>query len=183
MISNEQIKKIIEDCAKENHKISVRDIAYVLLCMHFDDSMVAYKALFGNDSDYVQEYHNTYDQTLDMNYLRTYMEFQLQGQGNKKLNISDDISFEENKAYMLKLKKDTEEAMAKKEIPKKDGLKILTDISTKLNDKFNVSESAQDQVVYVFEKYNDICPNCGKEISRRPISKEEAKNMYNLEEK
>lgn len=182
MISNEQIKRTIEDCAKANHTVSVRDISYVLLCMHFDDSLVAYKCIFGNDYDYNQEYHATYDQTATMAYLKTYVEFTLLNDKKKKKK-SEDISFEENKEYMLNLKRQTEDAMAAGEIDKKDGLKILTDISVKLNDKFNVSDSSQEQLVVVNTKYDAVCPSCGREISRRPITKDEAMEMYNLVEK
>lgn len=182
MISNEQIKRTIEDCAKANHTVSVRDISYVLLCMHFDDSLVAYKCIFGNDYDYNQEYHATYDQTATMAYLKTYVEFTLLNDKKKK-KVSEDISFEENKAYMLNLKRQTEDAMANGEIDKKDGLKILADLSVKLNDKFNVSDSSQEQYVHVFAKYDHVCSRCGAEVSRRPITKDEAMEMYNLVEK
>lgn len=182
MISNEQIKRAIEDCARANHTISVRDISYVLLSMQFDDSFVAYKCVFGNDYDYNQDYHATYDQTSTMTYLKSYVEYTLlNNKANKKK--TEDISFEENKAYMLSLKKQTEEAMTAGEIDKKDGLKILADLSVKLNDKFNVSDSSQEQYVHVFAKYDAVCSRCGAEISRRPISKEEAIEMYNLVEK
>ena len=179
MISNEQIKRTIEDCAKANHTVSVRDISYVLLCMHFDDSLVAYKCIFGNDYDYNQEYHTTYDQTATMAYLKTYVEFTLLNDKKKKKK-SEDISFEENKEYMLNLKRQTEEAMSAGEIDKKDGLKILTDISVKLNDKFNVSDSSQEQCVQVVTKFNSIC-ECGKEIYIP--TKEALMEKYNLIEK
>lgn len=183
MISNEQIKQAINECAKANHVVSVRDISYVLLCMHYDDALVAYKCIFGNDYDFNPEYQATYDQTASIVYLKTYVEFTLLNDNKKKKKESQDISFEENKAYMLKLKKDTEEAMRFGEIDKKDGLKILTDISTKLNDKFNVSDSTQEQIVVVQQKYDSVCSCCGKEVARRPISKDEAMEMYNLVEK
>lgn len=182
MISNEQIKKTIEDCARANHTVSVRDVSYVLLCMQFDDSLVAYKCIFGNDYDYNQDYHATYDQTATMSYLRTYVEFTLLNDKKKK-KVSEDISFEENKAYMLNLKRQTEEAMASGEIDKKDGLKILSDISVKLNDRFSVKDETQDQIVIVNSKYDAVCSRCGAEVSRRPITKDEAMEMYNLVEK
>ena len=85
---------------------------------------------------------------------------------------------------MLKLKADTEKAMEEGEIEMKDGLKILTDISTKLNDKFGAKEEMKDQIVQVLQKYDgEVCPYCHREISRNPISKEEAIKMYNLVEK
>lgn len=181
MLSNEQIKSIINECAKANHQVNVRDVSYCLLSMQLEDSFVAYKSLFGNDYDYSPEYHNTYDQTSAIVHLRTLIEFKLTSK--KKVKTTEDISFEENKAYMLKLKKETELAMEAGDIDKKDGLKILTDISTKLNDKFSVKDDTTEQLVVVNYKYDAICPNCGKEVSRKPITKEEAIKMYNLEEK
>jgi hypothetical protein len=99
------------------------------------------------------------------------------------LLYDEDITFEENKAYMLKLKRDTEMAMEAGEIEKKDGLKILSDISTKLNDKFSVTAEVKDQYVCVEQKYSSICSYCGRECAPPPMSKEEAMKMYNLIEK
>lgn len=179
MISNEQIKNTIEDCAKHKHIVTVRDIAYALLCLQLEDSLIAYKCIFGNDYDYNQEYHNTYDQTAMMSYLKTYVEVSLiNGRGKRK--NTEDISFEENKAYILKLKKDTEDAIEKKEIDKKDGLKILAQLSTTLNDKFNVKDNSVSQYIVVNQKYSDVCEFCGHECSPRPMSKEEAMEKYGL---
>ena len=177
MINNEQIKKIIADCYSAGYTVNVRDISYILLCTQFEDALVAYKSIFGNDSDYCQEYHDTYAQTAAISYLRTYIEMKADARPKKK---TEDITFEENKEYMLKLKADTEAAMLSGEIDKKDGLKILTDISVKLNDKFKVASEEKDQIVQVFSKYNSICSYCGHECSAAPLSKQEAMEMYDL---
>lgn len=182
MITNEQIVEIIKDCSKKGHIVTTRDIAYALLCIHFEDSLVAYKCVFGYDKNYCEEYHNTYDNSEMMTYLKTYVDINLINK-KKKRTKDDDISFEENKAYMLKLKKDTEDAMERHEIDIKDGLKILADLSVKLNDKFNVTSEEKNQIVIVNQKYDDLCPRCFTEIARRPISKEEAMEMYDLIEK
>lgn len=182
MISNEQIKRTIEDCAKAKHTISVRDISYVLLAMQFEDSLVAYKCLFGNDYDYNQEYHNTYDNTATMNYLKTYVEYTLLG-GNKKKRKGEDISFEENKAEIINLIKETKDKEERGEIDAKQSLDLQTKLRVTLNDKFKVQSDEVDQVIHVFAKYDSICSKCGTEVSRRPISKEEAMEMYNLVEK
>ena len=96
------------------------------------------------------------------------------------VTYDEDITFEENKAYMLKLKKDTEDAIEKGEVDKKDGLKILADISTRLNDKFSVNQQQKDQMVFVSCKYNSIC-ECGKEIYIP--TKEQLMEEYGLVEK
>ena len=66
------------------------------------------------------------------------------------------------------------------EIDKKDGLKILTDISVKLNDKFSVNDTNNQRVVIVNKKFNAIC-DCGREIY--VPTKEDLMEKYNLIEK
>lgn len=182
MISNEQIKNCLNDCKKAGHTIGLRDISYVLLCRQFDDKAVAYKALFGADIDFNVEYCDTYDQTSAIEYLRMYAEQNFVDLTKKKRKQDyEDISFDENKAYMLKLKKDTEDAMSNGEIDKKDGLKILADLSVKLNDKFNVSDTTQEQLVVVNCKFNALCENCGSELYIP--TKKDLMEKYNLVEK
>lgn len=183
MISNEQIKQCIAECNKAGHTIGLRDISYVLLSKQFEDKSLAYKSVFGSDNSFNAEYGYTYDQTASIEYLKLYIEqnFIDLSKKRKKKKDYEDISFDENKAYMLKLKKDTEDAMAKGEMDKKDALKILTDISCKLNDKFQVNDMSKDQLIYVNCKYNSICERCGTELYIP--TKQDLMNKYNLIEK
>ena len=181
-ISIEDIKKIIEDASKKGFKIGVRDIAFVVLLDAFENEDIAYNCLFGSESGFMQEYASVYARTGAVEYIKDYIDILSANNGSrsKKQDI-DDITFDENKAYMIKLKKDTEEAMANGEIEKKDALKILADISVKLNDKFNVKDANEDrQVVIVQNKFNAIC-ECGREIY--VPTKEEMMKKYNLVEK
>ena len=174
MISNNKIKEILEQMSEKGFAIGVRDISYILLCRSYEDDIVAYKSLFGDSSETEITYYKQSTPIVELGKLMA---------DSLGWNSKEDITFEENKAYMLKLKADTERAMADGEIDKKDGLKILTDISTKLNDKFGAKEEMKDQIVQIAQKFDDICPYCSHEVARRPISKEEAIKMYNLVEK
>ena len=181
-ISIEDIKKIIEDASKKGFKIGVRDIAFVVLLDAFENEDIAYKCLFGSESGFMQEYASVYARTGAVEYIKDYIDILSTNNGSRsKKQDVDDITFDENKSYMIKLKKDTEEAMANGEIEKKDALKILADISVKLNDKFNVKDASEDrQVVIVQNKFNAIC-ECGREIY--VPTKEEMMKKYNLVEK
>ena len=181
-ISIEDIKKIIEDASKKGFKIGVRDIAFVVLLDAFENEDIAYKCLFGSESGFMQEYASVYARTGAVEYIKDYIDILSTNNGSRsKKQDVDDITFDENKSYMIKLKKDTEEAMANGEIEKKDALKILADISVKLNDKFNVKDANEDrQVVIVQNKVNAIC-ECGREIY--VPTKEEMMKKYNLVEK
>ena len=183
MISNEQIKQFIAECNRAGHTIGLRDISYVLLSRQFDDKALAYKSIYGSDVNFNAEYGYTYDQTASIEYLKMYAEqnFSDLSKKRKKKKDYEDISFDENKAYMLKLKKDTEEAIADGEIEKKDGLKILADLSVKLNDKFQVNDMSKDQLIYVNCKYNSICERCGTELYIP--TKKDLMEKYNLIEK
>ena len=169
MLSNERINDIIEKCKQSGYTVRVRDVAYAILCHTIEDKAVIYKCLFGEYGS-VEEYDS--------------------GRATSKVKelvakslgkTHEDISFEENKAYMLKLKKDTELAMENHEIDKKDGLKILADLSTKLNDKFNVQADNVEQMVFVSCKFNSVCESCGRELYIP--TKEELMKKYNLIER
>lgn len=168
MLSNEKIAEIIDKCKSKGLIVRVRDIAYVVLCSVFDDNEVAYKTLFG-EYDSVDKYDNK-DEIIELKKIIK----------SVTAKTHEDITFEENKAYMLKLKKDTENAMAIGEIDKKDGLKILADLSVKLNDKFSVNEEVKDQMVVVNTKYNAVCPYCQHETYIP--TKDDLIKEYNLKE-
>lgn len=171
MISNNKIKEVIEQMSEKGFAISVRDISYILLCRNYEDDIVAYKSLFGDGSDTEISYYKQSKPIVELGKLMS---------DALGWNSKEDITFEENKAYMLKLKADTERAMESGDIEKKDGLKILTDISTKLNDKFGAKEEMKDQMVVVECKFNSVC-SCGREIYIP--TKEDLMKKYNLVEK
>ena len=177
MITNDKIKSIIDECKESRFGVTTRDIAYILLCKYIDDK-VAYKCVFGADRQFDANRHNDYKNSSAMSMLKQLVDAAV-GQ-ELAFDRNGDITFEENKAYMLKLKKDTEDAIENNEIDKKDGLKILADLSVKLNDKFQVREERIEQVVHVFTKFNAVC-QCGREIYIP--TKQDLMKKYNLIEK
>lgn len=157
--------------SEKGFAISVRDISYILLCRNYEDDIVAYKSLFGDGSDTEISYYKQSKPIVELSKLMS---------DTLGWNSKEDITFEENKAYMLKLKADTEKAMEEGKLETKDGLKILSDISTRLNDKFNVQDKAVQQTVIVQCKYNSCC-ECGREIY--VPTKEQLMEEYGLIEK
>ena len=108
----------------------------------------------------------------------------VEASGSKTRKKKDgDISFDENKAEMIKLIREAQEALDRGEIEAKDALKIQADLRVKINDRFGVKEDTQEQMVVLNPKYDAICPYCSHEVARKPISKEEAMEKYNLIEK
>lgn len=179
-LTKEKVGEILTKASDEGLSLKVRDISYVLLTRYFADKSYAYRVCFGADADYSDEAINAYEESDGYAFLREELAT-VRDMGN--VTYDEDITFEENKAYMLKLKKDTEDAIAKGEVDKKDGLKILADLSVKLNDRFSVQSEVKDQIVIVEQKYNDVCEYCQHEVARRTMTKEEAMKEYNLVEK
>lgn len=177
MLTNSEIKEIIDEAARQKHRITTRDVAYAILCMEIEDTSVSYRCIFGDDG-----MDDVYDKSDDVSYVKQAVDYAIYSKKGKGKKTAD-ISFEENKEYMLKLKADTEQAMANGDIDKKDGLKILADLSVKLNDRFGVKDTSSSQIVNVLTKFNDICPYCSHEISRRTLTKEEAMRIYKLTDK
>jgi hypothetical protein len=96
---------------------------------------------------------------------------------NSRPKSQEEITFEQNKAEIISLIKQTQDALANKEIEVKDALKIEADLRVKLNDKFSVSDTNQEQLVIVNCKYNAVC-ECGREIYIP--TKEDLIKEYNL---
>lgn len=183
MINNDFLNKLTTNGRMAGHEVKVRDICFVLLCRYIEDKATVYRCLFDPNGTVSEVSIDNYKNSRKIAYLEDELRVQIPDEKKKKKKAGDEISFDENLAYMLKLKKDTEEALNNKEIDKKDGLKILSDITVKLNDKFNISEEVKDQIVVVSQKYDAICPYCQHEVARRPIDKEEAMKLYNLTDK
>ena len=176
-LTKEKVGEILTKASNEGLSLKVRDMSYVLLTRYFADKSYAYRVCFGADADYSDEAINAYEEGDGYAFLKEALAT-VRDRGG--VIYDEDITFEENKAYMLKLKKDTEDAIEKGEVDKKDGLKILADISTRLNDKFSVNQQQKDQMVFVSCKYNSIC-ECGKEIYIP--TKEQLMEEYGLIEK
>ena len=161
MISNNEIKGVIEACKEAGFSdIGLRDVAYAWLAVFaFADAMLAYKAIYGRDEDFDMERGRKYGETAPIIYLKTMLEasFSKKTAKSQSTEIDADMTFEMNKQGIIKLIKETEDAMEHNQIEKKDGLKILADLRVKLNDKFNVQEQVVDQIVVVEKKFNHIC--------------------------
>lgn len=177
----EKVGEILTQASEKGYNLKVRDIAYVLLCRYFDMKNYAYRVCFSTEVDHSDSAITNYENSDGYKFLKAILNEVREG--GFVTRYAEDITFEENKAYMLKLKRDTEDAMDRGEIEPKDGLKILADLSVKLNDKFSVQAEVKDQMVVVNAKYDDVCSYCQHEVARRPMTKEEAMKEYNLIEK
>lgn len=179
-ITAENIKKIIADGKTMSMPVKMTDIGYVLLLERIEDKYVAYSILngVGNSNEDI----DSYDGSEKIKSLKRYIKGNFSDKKNESNEIkkgADDnklskvngkytlMTFEENKEALINLLSKIQELAESGEIPKKDAVKLETDIRTKLNDKFQVSEQVDEKRVVVNSKYNDICPYCEHEIRRK----------------
>lgn len=186
MINNDVLNLILGEAKREGVDAKVRDVCFAILSQHIEDKVIIFRCLFDSESKMPESQAEYYIKSKKVKTLDKILKSHIKCASDKpipKKGKENSISFDENLAYMLNIKKETEDAMKKGEMDKKDALKILADITVKLNDKFNVNEEVKEQMVVVSPKYDHICPVCSTEVSRRPISKEEAIELYGLVEK
>lgn len=184
------IDRVIEAAKKRGLETRIRDIAYALLRVSLDDAFVAHSVVFGTPKDNdIQSY-----ESLDnIRFLIQWFEDELSEKATDKdpmemdidailssraKDTTTDITFEENKAAMVELIARTEEALSENRIELDKGLKIITDLRTKLNDKFKVEERSKEQYIIVQPKHNKICPHTRKECWE--MSEEYAKQKFHL---
>lgn len=163
VISNENIKKIGEYCSVQGHDVRFRDIAYSVLRAIFNDAVLPYRAIFDAEaSDIVIK---NYDKSEKTKAIASYIkEHNLLGRETTSRQITEhDITFEENKAELVKMLAEVAEKQDNGEIDYIAASKLKVDIRTKLNDKFAVSENSNQQMIVVQPKFNHICPHTQKE--------------------
>lgn len=181
------IKKITDDARKRGFEVRIRDVAYALLKVKFQDNTIAFTVVFGTpDSDHAV---SDYDSMESIKYLVRWVEKDLAPKevvkenpedmikALKKQKKSDDaedgsMSFEDNRAG---IEKQIEEILGlKKELIGEDGKctdvktmatlqKTEADLRSKLNDKFGASEKSSEQYIIVQPKFNHICSHTNRE--------------------
>lgn len=160
-ISRHSLQEMLLACKEAGHDVVMSDILYVAALYFFENKAVVYAVLHGRDG--AEELVKNYDNTSKIEFLKEYIQQHHIYEENS--DDDGDLSFAENKEALIKLLDKVQALAASGEIDKKDAVKLETDIRTKLNDKFSVSEKQEEQRVIVYKKYTDIC-KCGREIYR-----------------
>lgn len=172
----DEIKDIIKESRLAGHDVKMKDVAYIIVRTVIDDRAVAYRSIFdtAESEDSVKQYEMQTGIKFLKNRLKKYISPKTQksaasapkAQDTSVKDISSkykDITFEENKEAMLELIDEIQEGMRNKEIDVAVGLKMQTDIRTKLQDKFEVSNKKDEHRIVVNTKFNHICEWTRKE--------------------
>ena len=179
MISKEEIQECIAYCSEQGYFIDEYDIAFLLVNREFRDIYMSYELTKskGMPSDYVDSYSSS-DKIV---CLRQYMNDHWAKRKETVINtetIEGAITFEENRDALIRYLGEIQKLMDEKKIEPKDGMKMMTDIRLKLNDKFNIKEAQVEQRIIVQPKFNYVCQYTHKECWL--MTEEWTKKQYHL---
>lgn len=172
MLKKTDFVKIISDCKESGYEVKVRDVMFCLLKNMVEDSDVIYNSLFGQVDD--AKYITNYEKSKPIKFLDKYVKANYKDKSktsnaptddNQIEQMLEDISFEENKAAVVRRINDVVQWMADGEIDKDKGAKLELEYRKVLKEKFGGEKKEDDQRIIVYKNYNDICV-CGREIYR-----------------
>lgn len=192
------VKHITEEAKLRGYDVRIRDIAYALMRVKFNDELIAYTVVFGTpekDSDVT-----VYDEMESVKYLCRWFESDLAPKDTDKSNeliealtkrrksaeeSDGSISFEENRAGIEQQIREIRQLIEEGTKEGSADLKTLAtlqkteaDLRSKLNDKFGASEKGGEQYIIVQPKFSHICEHTRRECWLQ--TKEYAKEHWHL---
>lgn len=159
-MTDEDIRKIIAHGKEKGVHVTVRDIAFRLLEREFSNPLTVFRCMFNPEAS--EEDFKLYLSSQNAMFTETEPGI-VKREGKSRSIKENDISFEENKAELIKLLNEIHKMRESGELEAKDAVRLETDIRTKLNDKFGTTEKTDRQKVVVNIKYNHICEWTRKE--------------------
>lgn len=193
------IKQIVKDARMAGHDIRVKDISYVIVRQFIGDAQTAYRSVYNTSpgEDAVKAFERQASIRYLMDTVPGYMGMTGQAQaapaGKKPASKYKDITFEENKEALIELLDEIQEMKGTEELSIRDAVKLETEIRTRLNDKFAVSDKKEEHRIVVQPKFNTICPTTRRECFMQTkefamqhwglVDKEQLLKKYDLVEK
>lgn len=184
-LSNDDIRAIIDEGSKRGLSVGLRDISYAMLERMLEEPVYAFRSVFGDNP---QVSFDTYRNSNKAMYVSSEL-YRLIPEGQETAAAEDSVvtddgemqsetmSFDEIKAgletdlKMLEELRDSRDANGYPSLDPKEMATVIAriaDIRTKLVERFGSSEKKEEQRVIVMQKYNDICPHCGREVAIDP---------------
>lgn len=159
MVTRDDIQAMVGALADDGFNVTPREIALAMLCHVMDCGEVAYALLYGGTAE-------------DMDAMFSSPEYEAVDAYYTKMFGADALSYDEVKrglerdiVQMQDFIKDNQKtgALEPRDIAALMGR--ISDMRVKLVDKFGTAEKSEEHKIVVLNKFNDICPWCGREIS------------------
>lgn len=171
-ITNEQIKEILSEMKEKGYDVGLRDLSYAILSRFYVDRNSAFRVVFGENADLP---FDMYDASEKAVAIEEYMaDHFFETTETVEVKQDEGMSFDEIKKGLIE---DMNALIVLRDSVDADGVSVLepkematvvgriADIRSKLVEKFGTTEKSEEQRVVVMNKYNSICPYCGREVS------------------
>lgn len=193
------IKHIVNEASQRGHDVTIRNIAYALMRVYFNDPTIAYTVINGSAPNNDTSELSDYDSMSSIQYLIHWIKKDLAKKESKEEDIvakalkkqkentpkEDLISSEENFEGAVEQLKRVEELRMRYEPTDiktlRDLEKMELEIRVKLVDKFDMQREEVNEKIVTFKVFDYICPWTRHECYQ--IGKEEAMEKWNLIEK
>lgn len=192
------LKNIVKEAADRGHDVTVRNVAYSLMRVYFDDPTIAYTVINGSAPKQDSDVTN-YDSMNSIQYLNHWFTKDLLKNNERKEDIvskalkkqkesapkEELITSEENFAgavEQLKRVKELRERCDESDIKTlRDLEKMELEVRVKLVDKWDMQKEEVNEKIITPKVYDYVCPWTRHECYQ--IGKEEAMEKWNLIEK
>jgi uncharacterized protein YyaL (SSP411 family) len=171
MITQSNLREIVAEMKARGYDVAASDICYYLLCELIEDERTVYKALYGERPEEPYEVYTISNKTQE---LKNYLDGKFQFEGKPDAGSVDELSFDDLKQglvedmnALLELRDSVDDEGRPVLDPKEMAsvVRQIADIRVKLTEKFGTTEKSEEQRVVVLQKYDSICPYCGREIA------------------
>ncbi|MBO7684840.1 MAG: hypothetical protein J6Y20_04735 [Lachnospiraceae bacterium] len=181
-LTSQQVKEIVQGLRSRGLDARLRDVSFVVLASVFGDEALAFRAIFGDRPQCPLE-----------EYLEQPMVQEVKASIAAASPSSDEpaeaqaISFDDLKDGLIadmRALEELREAKDEKGVPVLDPKEMaqvvarLADIRVKLTEKFNTTERVIEQRVVVDQKFDSVCPWCGREIALGPLQKAKDRTIF-----
>lgn len=159
MITRDDIQSMVGALADDGIGVTPREIALVMLCHLMDCGEIAYSLLYGGTAS-------------DMDSMFSSPEYKAADAYYTKMFGGDALSYDEVKRGLeqdiVQMSEFIKTNQASGALEPKDIAALMgriSDMRVKLVDKFGTAEKSEEHKIVVLNKFNDICPWCGREVS------------------
>lgn len=182
MLKVATIKQIIKDAKASGYEDAKEaDVIFLILCDQLAYKELAYKYAYATDDTKQAEAHFASDEMRAVKDAMLANGYEDDSDKDIKDDINNGLTKERNTQEYIRLIDRTEDAMRRKRITERDGLKLIGEYRKQLNDKFvgMEEENKEQRIVIVPQKHDYICPHTNRECYQWP-SKEACMRKYNL---
>lgn len=169
VLTAQQVRDLVVGMRSRGLDVGLRDVSFAVLASVYGDESLAFRAVFGDSPEIPVEEYLALQKVDEVR--KAVLDEQPDGDASSGGSA---ISFDDLKEGLiddmraLEKLRDAVDNEGHPTLEAKEMAQVvgrIADIRVKLTEKFNTTERVVEQRVVVEQKYDSICPGCGREIS------------------